>query len=205
MGVAFDVYLILPPTMIRIQSTRYDPSKAVKNKNRETIHFAAGCFWSVELVFQRAVGVYSTKVGYTQGKVENPTYEDVKSGKSGHVEAVEVVYDSSIVSLSDLMEVFWGKHDPTKKNRAGNDKGTQYRSGVYYKTEEQKAVIMESVEKRRAALEKPWLKIHTEVKAMTTFYDAEEYHQKYLSEKGGRHGKAQSAVKGCSDPIRCYG
>ena len=103
------------------------------------------------------------------------------------------------------MEVFWGKHDPTKKNRAGNDKGTQYRSGVYYKTEEQKAVIMESVEKRRAALEKPWLKIHTEVKAMTTFYDAEEYHQKYLSEKGGRHGQAQSAVKGCSDPIRCYG
>ena len=117
----------------------------------------------------------------------------------------QVVYDTSIVSLAELMEVFWGKHDPTKKNRAGNDKGTQYRSGVYYKTPEQRAIVLESVEGRKAALAKPWLKIHTEVKEMTTFFEAEDYHQKYLSEKGGRHGKAQSAAKGCSDPIRCYG
>ena len=138
-----------PPSPPKVAKKRYDPSKAALNKSRKKIHFAAGCFWSVELVFQRVVGVYSTKVGYTQGKVDNPTYEDVKTGKSGHAEAVEVVYDTSLVTLEQLMDVFWGKHDATKKNMAGNDKGTQYRSGVYFFTKEQKAVVAASVEGQR--------------------------------------------------------
>lgn len=103
------------------------------------------------------------------------------------------------------MEVFWGKHDPTKKNRAGNDKGTQYRSGVYYFSEDQRDVVTRAVSEKKKSLKKPWLKIYTEVKQATQFYEAEEYHQSYLSEKGGRYGNAQSAMKMCTDPIRCYG
>jgi peptide-methionine (S)-S-oxide reductase len=188
---------------------RYDPSK-ITNPNRHKIHLAAGCFWSVELILQRTVGVYSTKVGYTQGNTLNPTYETVKKGGTGHAESVEVVYDVTLISLEELLNVFWKKHDPTTKNKAGNDKGTQYRSGIYYFTTEQKDVILKSVEQEKSKLEKPWLKIHTEVLEASTFYPAEDYHQKYLSdnfEPGiGKSGKVQqSSEKMCSDPIRCYG
>ncbi|GMH48436.1 hypothetical protein TL16_g02209 [Triparma laevis f. inornata] len=182
---------------------RYDPSK-VKKAERKKIHFAAGCFWSVELVFQRQTGVAITTVGYTQGKIESPTYEDVKTGKSGHAEAVEVTYDPKLTSLEKLLEVFWNKHDATSKNKQGNDKGTQYRSGIYYFDDEQKIIIDKSIEEQKQKLDKPWHKIHTEVKKASKFTPAEDYHQQYL-EKGGRNGEKQSAMKGCTDPIRCYG
>ena len=102
------------------------------------------------------------------------------------------------------MIVFWNKHDPKTKNRQGNDKGTQYRSGVYYTNDSQKSVILESVKEEKKKLAKPWHKIHTEIKPASAFYPAETMHQRYL-ERGGRHGRKQSAAKGCSDPIRCYG
>ena len=120
---------------------RYDPTKAKPNPNRHKIHLAAGCFWSVELAFQRIIGVYSTTVGYTQGKTLDPTYQDVKGGKSGHVETVEVEYDVTLTSLEILLDAFWGKHDATSLNKQGNDKGRQYRSGIYYFTEDQKTII----------------------------------------------------------------
>ena len=176
----------------------------MKKVARKKIHFAAGCFWSVELIFQRQIGVATTTVGYTQGKIENPTYDDVKTGKSGHAETVEVTYDPKLTTLEKLLEVFWNKHDATSKNKQGNDKGTQYRSGIYYFDDEQKAIVDKSLEEQKAKLEKPWHKIHTEVKKANKFTPAEDYHQQYL-EKGGRHGQKQSAMKGCTDPIRCYG
>ena len=117
---------------------RYVPK--VDNKNLKKIHFAAGCFWSVELAFQRVRGVFSTTVGYTQGHLPNPVYEDVKKGTSGHVETVEVSYNESLVSLETLLETFWWKHDASSKNKQGNDKGTQYRSGVYYFDQSQKEI-----------------------------------------------------------------
>ncbi len=195
-----------PPSPVIIKK-RYDPTKAKAEREArmKKIHFAAGCFWSVELAFQRTVGVYSTSVGYTQGHVNDPTYADVKTGNSGHAEAVEVVYDPEITNLENLLDVFWGKHDPTTKNKAGNDKGTQYRSGIYYFTEDQKDIANMSKAAQKAALKKPWKKIFTEIKPASTFWLAEEYHQKYLSEKGGRNGVAQDPSKGCTDPIRCYG
>ncbi len=110
----------------------------------ETAHFAAGCFWGLELALQRVRGVVSTAVGYTQGEKENPTYSEVCAGVTGHAEAVECLYDPKEVSFTELLEVFWNRHNPTHLNYQGNDVGTQYRGGVYYTTEEQKTLFEES-------------------------------------------------------------
>ncbi|KAL3678082.1 hypothetical protein R1sor_021038 [Riccia sorocarpa] len=142
-----------------------------------------------------------TAVGYTQGHTENPTYEEVCTGKSGHVEAVLVEYNPAEVTYEQLLDVFWKKHDPTQLNRQGNDVGTQYRSGIYYHTPEQEAAAKASLQEWEAKLGG---KFQTEVLPAKTFYPAEDYHQQYL-EKGGRNGRQQSARKGCNDAIRCYG
>ncbi|CAD6263313.1 unnamed protein product [Miscanthus lutarioriparius] len=158
--------------------------------------FAAGCFWSVELVYQRLPGVARTEVGYSQGHRHAPTYRDVCGGGTGHAEVVRVHYDPNACPYDVLLDVFWAKHNPTTLNRQGNDVGTQYRSGIYYYTPEQEKLARESL----AAKQKEWKDtIVTEVLPARRFYPAEEYHQQYL-EKGG-----QSAKKSCSDPIRCYG
>ncbi|NP_001150352.1 peptide-methionine (S)-S-oxide reductase [Zea mays] len=158
--------------------------------------FAAGCFWSVELVYQRLPGVARTEVGYSQGHRHAPTYRDVCGNGTGHAEVVRVHYDPKACPYDVLLDVFWAKHNPTTLNRQGNDVGTQYRSGIYYYTAEQETLARESL----AAKQKEWQDaIVTEVLPARRFYPAEEYHQQYL-EKGG-----QSAKKGCSDPIRCYG
>ncbi|EGC34907.1 hypothetical protein DICPUDRAFT_47974 [Dictyostelium purpureum] len=158
--------------------------------------FAAGCFWSVELLFQRVKGVVKTRVGYCNGQVENPTYRDVCSGKTGHAEAVDLEFDPKEVSYKELLQLFWGKHDPTTLNRQGNDHGSQYRSGIYYHSEEQKKEATESKEEEQKKYKVP---IVTEILPAGHFYPAEEYHQRYL-EKGG-----QCSSKGCNDKIRCYG
>lgn len=162
--------------------------------------FAAGCFWSVELAFQRVPGVTKTSVGYTQGSTKDPTYKEVCSGRTGHVEAVQVEYDPAQVTYKQLLDVFWKKHDPTQKNRQGNDVGSQYRSGIYYHTEEQKEEAIASLKAEEAKLKKP---IMTEILPAITYYLAEEYHQQYLEKGVG--GRKQSAAKMCNDPIRCYG
>ncbi|CAI5979870.1 unnamed protein product [Closterium sp. NIES-65] len=163
--------------------------------------FGAGCFWGVELAFQRVPGVVKTEVGYTQGVNDKPTYEQVCSGRTGHVEAVRVVYDPKEVSYEGLLDVFWNRHDPTTLNRQGGDTGTQYRSGIYVFSPEQEEIAKKSLEARQAQIGR---KIVTEIMPAKKWYPAESYHQQYLA-KGGRFGMGQSAAKGCTDPIRCYG
>jgi len=158
--------------------------------------FAAGCFWGVELRFQRVPGVQKTAVGYIAGEMDSPTYEAVCSGASGHTEAVQMTYNPDEVSFAELCDVFYANHDATTKNRQGNDVGTQYRSGIYYHTDEQKSIAEEKKSKVPGAV--------TEIQKAEKFWPAEEYHQQYL-EKGGRFSRGQSAAKGCTDPIRCYG
>ena len=175
--------------------------KLTKASNQEIAVFGAGCFWSVELAFQRLPGVVSTAVGYSQGHVENVTYEEVCSGNSGHNEVVQVVYDKSELSYEALLDAFFAKHDPTTLNRQGNDVGEQYRSGIYYTTEEQRVAAEAAIAKLNEKLSG---QVVTEVEALKNFTIAEQYHQQYL-EKGGRFNRPQSAAKSCNDPIRCYG
>jgi len=145
--------------------------------------FAAGCFWGVEEAFRKVKGVVSTVVGYTGGHTENPTYKEVCAGATGHAEAVEVTFDPEAVSYRELLEVFWGLHDPTTVDRQGPDIGSQYRSAVFYHGEEQKRLAEES----KKALEASGVHsrpVVTEITAAAEFYPAEEYHQKYLMKRG---------------------
>jgi len=172
--------------------------------------FAGGCFWGLELAYQRVPGVVSTQVGYTQGAVRSPTYDDVCSGSTGHTEAIQCVYDEKEVAYDALLDVFFKRVDPTTLNRQGNDRGTQYRSGVYYHDDAQKEAIERKVAEVNEKLASgAWgkvtgQKVVSEVLPAGDFWIGEAYHQQYLA-KGGRGGRAQSAAKGCSDPIRCYG
>ena len=138
--------------------------------------FGAGCFWGPEETFSKVKGVISTKVGYMGGKVKNPTYEQVCSGKTGHAEVVQLEFDPSKISYKELLDIFWKIHDPTQVNRQGVDIGNQYRSVVFYHTEEQRKLAEKTKPKNTA----------TEIVPATTFYEAEEYHQKYLQEGKGR-------------------
>ncbi len=166
-------------------------------ESSEYATFAAGCFWSVELAYQRVPGVLGTEVGYTNGTLKNPTYEQVCSGTSGHAEAVRISFDPALVSYDQLLSVFWKKHDPTTLNRQGNDRGTQYRSGIYTHSDQQAKIAEESKSAQQKKLGST--KIVTEIQPAGTWYPAETYHQQYLEKDG------QSAAKGCSDYIHCYG
>ncbi|HVQ01390.1 MAG TPA: peptide-methionine (S)-S-oxide reductase MsrA [Candidatus Thermoplasmatota archaeon] len=149
----------------------------------EKATFAAGCFWHVEEAFRCLEGVESTRVGYTGGTMKNPTYEDVCTDKTGHAEAVEVTFDPTKITYDELLEMFWEIHDPTQLNRQGPDRGTQYRSAIFYHTPEQKAAAEHSKQK----LEQSKLyrkKIVTEIAPATEFYQAEDYHQQYLEKQG---------------------
>lgn len=168
----------------------------------EFAQFAAGCFWGVELAFQRVEGVVKTEVGYSQGHFHDPNYKLVCSGITDHVEVVRVQFDPSVCSYTNLLSLFWSRHDPTTLNRQGADIGRQYRSGIYYYSVDQARLAQESMEVKQKELKDK--NIVTEILPAKTFYRAEEYHQQYL-EKGGGHGSKQSAAKGCNDPIRCYG
>lgn len=148
--------------------------------------FAAGCFWGVESLFRQVPGVVDVAVGYTSGQTKEPTYRDVCTGRTGHSEAVEVLFDPARVSYERLLDVFWTGHDPTTPNRQGPDRGTQYRSGVYYHDDAQRVAAEASKEhwNRSGRFRGP---IVTEITAASTFYRAEEYHQRY-NEKHGLAG-----------------
>ncbi|MDP3784773.1 MAG: peptide-methionine (S)-S-oxide reductase MsrA [bacterium] len=155
----------------------------IKTENLEKAIFAAGCFWRVEEAFIHLKGVRKTAVGYTGGTLENPTYETVSSGRTGHAESVEITYDPKIISYEEFLKVFWENHDPTTPNRQGPDVGSQYRSAIFYKNSGQKTLA----ERSKMALEKSRKfqnKIVTEIAPASTFWSAEEYHQQYLHKRG---------------------
>ena len=141
-----------------------------------------GCFWGAERKFWEADGVYTTAVGYAGGYTPNPTYQEVCSGRTGHTEAVLVVFDPKVISYEQLLRIFWENHDPTQGMRQGNDVGTQYRSAIYTFNDEQAAAVKKSREMFQARLqEQGYGEITTEVAPAPTFYYAEDYHQQYLA------------------------
>ena len=151
------------------------------------ILFGCGCFWGAEKCFWKLPGVITTSVGYSGGKTINPTYNEVCSGHTGHAEVVKVVWDKKIIDISDLLKMFWECHDPTQKNRQGNDCGTQYRSAIFFSKDDQKEIINNSKEAYQKELnDKNLGNIETEIKKSNDYYYAEEYHQQYLAIKGSR-------------------
>ena len=149
----------------------------------EKATFAAGCFWGVESVFEQVPGVTATKVGYTGGFTESPTYEQVCSHGTGHAEAVEVTFDPARTSYEQLLDAFWANHDPTTLNRQGPDAGSNYRSAIFFHSSEQEAVALRSKHRleESARFRRP---IVPEIVPAGTFWDAEDYHQRYYSRRG---------------------
>jgi peptide-methionine (S)-S-oxide reductase len=149
----------------------------------EKATFAAGCFWGVETTFRQIPGVLGTRVGYTGGRTDNPTYKEVCTDRTGHAEAVEVDFDPAKVPYTDLLKVFWENHDPTQLNRQGPDWGTQYRSAIFFHSSAQEAAARASKEALEKAhrYAKP---IATQIVPAEKFFEAEEYHQQYLEKRG---------------------
>ena len=167
--------------------------------------FAGGCFWGLELAYQRIPGVVHTAVGYTQGpsgrEPSFPNYDQVCSGSTGHTEAVLVYYNPKECTYEQLLDTFFNRVDPLQKNGQGSDRGTQYRTGVYFHSPEQEKIAKERFESEQTKYSRP---IASECLPAQPFWPAEQYHQQYL-EKGGRFNSPQDASKGATDPIRCYG
>jgi peptide-methionine (S)-S-oxide reductase len=156
---------------------------ATTAEGMETATFGSGCFWCTEAVFQRIKGVESVVSGFSGGNVKNPTYYEVCEGMTGHAEVVQVTYDPKVVTYPELLEVFWKLHDPTTLNRQGNDVGTQYRSVIFYHTDEHKELAEHYMRKldESGAYSRP---IVTEIAPYSEFYPAEDYHQNYFRENG---------------------
>ena len=159
-------------------SINFEPM-IIENKTERAI-FASGCFWGTEYHLSKVDGVIFTTVGYTGGTKDEPTYKEVLSDKTGHAEAIEVIYDPSKVSYEELAKLFFETHDPSQIDRQGPDVGTQYRSGIFYLNDEQKEIA----EKLIATLNDKGLNVATEVTKATTFWNAEDYHQDYYDHKG---------------------
>ena len=170
--------------------------KKEPNSQEDEIIFGCGCFWGAEKCFWKLPGVVTTSVGYAGGDKINPTYYEVCSGVTGHSEVVRIIWDKKEIDISDLLKMFWECHDPTQKNRQGNDTGTQYRSAIYYKKENNKKIILSSKEQYQNELNnKNMGLIETEIKMIDTYYYAEQYHQQYLASFGSRQYCSASPTK----------
>ena len=153
--------------------------------NIETITLGSGCFWCTEAIYQRLEGVVKVTSGYSGGHVDNPTYEQVCDKTTGHAEVCQIVYDTTKISLDDILSVFWKTHDPTTPNQQGNDVGPQYRSAVFFHNDHQRDVAQKYITQLTAA--KAWDKpIITEVTAFSKFYSAESYHQNYYNDNANQ-------------------
>ncbi|MFQ5767182.1 MAG: peptide-methionine (S)-S-oxide reductase MsrA [Acidobacteriota bacterium] len=157
---------------------------------RETATFAAGCFWGVEAAFRPLGGVVATAVGFMGGDLENPTYEAVCTGSTGHAEVVHLEFDPRIIPYTELLKVFWDCHDPTTLNQQGPDVGSQYRSAIFYHSQEQQDLAQASKQQLQASGSLGSRTIVTEITEASTFYRAEEYHQQYLEKRGRIHCRA---------------
>ena len=176
------------------------PLKPPFPEGLETAMFGMGCFWGAERKFWEADGVYTTAVGYAAGHTPNPTYQEVCSGLTGHNEVVLVVFDPKKISYDQILKIFWESHDPTQGMRQGNDFGTQYRSGLYYFSDEQRQAAEVSRDMFQTALNaKHYGPITTEILPAPTFYYAEDYHQQYLAKNPG--GYCGLGGTGVSCPI----
>ncbi|MFM2369292.1 MAG: hypothetical protein RL619_1592 [Bacteroidota bacterium] len=155
-------------------------SQSVKQAKFDTITLAGGCYWCVEAVYENLNGVKSAVSGYAGGKIENPSYEDVSTGRTGYAEAVQITYDKNITNLDEIFKVFFTVHDPTTLNRQGADAGTQYRSAIFYKNEQQKVAALTIINalKKAKIYDSP---IVTTLEPLTKFYKAEDYHQNYYA------------------------
>ncbi len=160
-----------------------DAKNSGANQNKEVITLGGGCFWCIEAVFDELKGVEQVESGYSGGPVANPSYRQVCSGTTGHAEVIEVTFDTKIISLKEILEVFFHVHDPTTLNRQGADVGTQYRSAIFYRSAQQKAVAEEVIKGVTAS--KLWTDpIVTEIAPFEVFYKAEDYHQEYFKLNG---------------------
>lgn len=149
------------------------------DNNIQIATFGGGCFWCIDAAFRRVKGVLNVSSGYAGGEIENPSYQQICTGLTGHAEVVQLDFDSSIVSYSTLLEMFFTLHDATQLNRQGNDVGTQYRSVIYYHDEKQKAESQAMIDALQKQIREP---IVTELSPLTNFYPAEQYHQDYYNE-----------------------
>jgi peptide-methionine (S)-S-oxide reductase len=173
---------------------KMNPINADKPTNMEIATFANGCFWCTEAIFEELKGVVSAVSGYSGGQTENPTYKEVCEGTTGHAECIQITFDPSMISYDELLEVFWKTHDPTTLNRQGNDIGTQYRSTIFYHTEEQKqkATQYKKELNESGAWSNP---IVTEISPFTVFYPAENYHQQYFEVNGNANPYCQFVIQ----------
>jgi peptide-methionine (S)-S-oxide reductase len=173
---------------------KMDQVTTINNEKMDTATFANGCFWCTEAIFEELKGVASAVSGYTGGHTENPTYKEVCNGTTGHAECIQITFDPSIISYDELLEVFWKTHDPTTLNRQGNDIGTQYRSAIFYHTEEQKqkAAHYKKELDESGAWSSP---IVTEISPFTIFYPAENYHQQYFEVNGDANPYCQFVIQ----------
>jgi peptide-methionine (S)-S-oxide reductase len=186
-GIFIPVILLLAGTSCAQQKDSKNPSTMNSNPTEKTemalATFGNGCFWCTEAIFQRLKGVSKVVSGYAGGKVKNPTYKEVCSGLTGHAEVIQIAYDPKVISYPELLEVFWQTHDPTTLNRQGADVGTQYRSVVFFHTEEQKQ-LAETYKKKlneSGAFDSP---VVTEISPLSEYYPAEDYHQNYYNLNG---------------------
>ena len=177
-----------------------NPLKGPWPDGMETLIVAMGCFWGAERFFWQTPGVYSTSAGYAGGSTPNPTYQETCTGQTGHTEAVMIVFDPAVVQLDTLFKIFWENHDPTTKNRQGNDVGTQYRSAIYANSPEQLAAAEASRDAYQKALsDAGYGEISTEIALAGPYYYAEDYHQQYLAKNPGgycNHGFCQVGYAG---------
>jgi len=178
------------------------PMKGPWPEGLEVAVFGMGCFWGAERIFWRLPGVYSTAAGYAGGFTRNPTYEEACSGSTGHAEAVQVVYDPKKIAYEDLLKAFWENHDPTQGMRQGNDVGTQYRSAIYTTTDDQLRTANASREAFQPVVTKARHgEITTEIKPLTQFFYAEDYHQQYLSDAKNPYGYCNHGPNGMTCPV----
>lgn len=168
----------------------------------EVATLAGGCFWCTEAVFLELKGVQKVVSGYIGGKTVNPTYKEICQGDTGHAEAIQITFDSNVISFGELLELFFATHDPTTLNRQGNDVGTQYRSEIFYHNEEQREISEDFIRflTQEAVFDKP---IVTKVSPASTFYDAEEYHQNYYNQNR-MQGYCAFVIAPKIDKVRTY-
>jgi peptide-methionine (S)-S-oxide reductase len=174
--------------LLNLTGSASDPTAAEQQREAgaseglERATFAAGCFWGVEASFRELEGVVRTSVGYTGGNTHDPSYEQVCSGATGHAESVDVWFDPAVISYADLLSAFWSMHDPTTRDRQGWDFGSQYRSAIFVHDDAQERLAIASRDEHQLTLARP---IVTEIVPASTFYAAEDYHQRYFEKHGG--------------------